>query len=198
MSPDGWNDGPAPNTNAWTAGPAPTPSPTQSASPAPYQTTGQIAKDVVAGVIKQPGRLVQMIPGVATATDKVFGLTPGSSAQAMQPTNTAQKIGGYVADAAEIAAGGAADSGMVYTRNAAGQFIKAPFMQSLAGKGAQMIGEVSQGAIQAAKTALLGSGPVTTTKIGALVGKYGVAAVKAAMTGLGLGAGYEAWEKLTK
>lgn len=174
--------------------------PIQSASVAPKEnpSIGTMAKDVVIGAIKQPGRLVQAIPGVTALTDKLYGLPPGASEQSMQPTNTAQEVGGYVADAAEIAGAGAADAGMVYTRNALGQFTRAPYMGSVAGKALDIGSRVSQGAIAAVRTSLGVNGPITAEKIGGLVGRYGVKAVKAAMYGAGIGAGWEAWEALKK
>lgn len=65
--------------------------------------------DVAKGFAKSAGRTVQMIPGVARGTDALFGLPPGSSAQSMEATNPAQKLGGYAESVVEmLPAGGAA------------------------------------------------------------------------------------------
>jgi hypothetical protein len=158
--------------------------------------------DVAIGAFKQPGRLVQMIPGVAAATDKLYGLPSGASAQSMEPTNTAQRVGGIGADVAEMLGTGMAEAGVAYTRNALGQFVKAPYVQTVAGRAARAaagpVADVMGGAANALKNELGFGGSVTAAKVGSLVGRYGAKAIKAAMYGAGLGAGYDAWEELTK
>ncbi len=153
------------------------------------------------GAIKQPGRMVQGVTSAITGTDypvvtdAAFGLPKGASAEVMQPHSVAEKVGGYAADAAELAAGGAADAGVVGSRFGVQS---ANVAQRVGIKGAEVAADVSQGAVQAAKAALLGGGgPVTATKIGAAVTKYGLKAVEVAMGYAGLGASIEAWKYLT-
>lgn len=165
-----------------------------------WATSGKVAEDlknVAIGAIKQPGRLVQ---GAASGllnvdfpaiTDRAYGLPSGASAQAMQPENTAQKVGGYLADAAEVAGAGAADAGIVGSRYGVGTSTQAGRILTRA---TEIGSDVSQGAIAAAKSILLSGGPVTAEKIGAAVSKYGIDAAKLALKGLGLGAGLEAWK----
>ncbi len=172
------------------------------AAKAPASSAASIAADLAIGAVKQPGRLVQMIPGVAPLTDKLYGLPPGSSAKAMEPTNTAQQLGGTAATVAETVAGGMA-SGIVnpniaYTRNAIGQFVKAPYVQSYAGKAIGTLGDVASGTFAGLRNELLGTKAITATRVGELVARYGKGIVKSALAGAGLKAGWDAWEDLTK
>lgn len=134
--------------------------------------------DAAVGALKQPGRLVQMVPGVTQATDWLFGLPKGASSQAMEPSSSAQKVGGYVAEGAEALAGANAT---------VADPLAYPGATSAAeklGKGAETAQRISVHAARAAAGELIGDGPVTEAKIGKAVGKYGVAAAKVALAGL--------------
>lgn len=148
---------------------------------------GKAAIDVPIGALKNLGRAVQMVPGVTAATDKVYGLPAGASAQSMQPTNAAQTAGGYVGDAALIAAtGGAEVAGPVLK---AGQLFGRPTVAEL-GMDAIKSGASFAGDTVKAIGAKLATGPVTAEKVADLVVKYGKDAVRAAVIG---GGGYGAW-----
>lgn len=139
--------------------------------------------DVAVGALKQPGRLIQMIPGVTKATDALYGLPAGSSAESMQAKTPAQEAGGAIADAAEVVAGGMAEAGnVVYTRNAVGQFTKAPYMQSVAGR----VTDPMVAAARAAAKELSSTGPMTAERVGIAAAKYGKQAVKVGLGALGL------------
>lgn len=145
---------------------------------------GDVMLDVFRGALKQPGRLVQMIPGVARATDAIYGLPPGASKEAMQPANPTEAVGGYLADAVELAASLGASGGMVYTRNPKGQFVNAPKLVSIGGRATQAARKTSVAAWQALRAELAGSGPLTAEKVAAAAVKYGVKSVKLALQGL--------------
>ena len=144
---------------------------------------GDVLLDVWRGAIKQPGRLVQMIPGVARATDALYGLPPGASKEAMQPANPTEAVGGYLADAVEFAASLGANGGMVYTRGADGKFTNAPYMSSVGGKVTQAARKTSTAVLKAIR-AELGTKPLTTERVAEAAVRYGVKAVKAALIGL--------------
>lgn len=173
------------------------------AAPASGDALAENVYNLGAGALKTAARVGQMIPGMATATDKLYHLPAGASVRATQPSNTGQRVGGAVADLALGSAIGAAD-----LPGAAAQFapgIKVTSVKNVAQGAADAVkpvlvysSRVLDGAAAAARTALVGSGPITPEKIGAVVGKYGAKAVGAAMTVLGLGAGWAAWEALKK
>lgn len=72
-------------------------------SPPPQKDTAlTTVGDLAKGFVKSAGRSVQAIPGVTAATDWAYGLPKGASEASMQPTNTAQKFGGYAEDAIEL------------------------------------------------------------------------------------------------
>lgn len=148
---------------------------------------GKAAIDVPIGAFKNLGRAVQMVPGVTAATDAAYGLPSGASAQSMQPSNASQTAGGYVGDAALMAAtGGAEVAGPVLK---AGQLFGRPTVAEL-GMDAVKSGASAVGNTVKAIGAKLATGPVTPEKVADLVVKYGKDAVRAAVIG---GGGYGAW-----
>ncbi len=177
------------------------------------QTTPEMLGSLAMGAIKQPGRLVQMIPGVTALTDKVYGLPTGASAKAMEPANTAEQVGGYAADLAELVGPAFAATGAKLALSAAdvtrikalvkgGMSQKAAVkavvqLPTYASKAAGVIGDVSQGAVQAVKANIGVGGPITATKIGEMIGRYGYKAVKLGVQGaIGVTAGKALWDML--
>lgn len=148
---------------------------------------GKAALDVPIGAFKNLGRAVQMVPGVTAATDAAYGLPAGASAQAMQPTNATQTAGGYIGDAALLAATGGAEVAGPVVR--AGQMFGRPTVAEL-GMNAIKSGASFTGDTVKAIGAKLATGPVTADKVADLVVKYGKDAVRAAVIG---GGGYGAW-----
>lgn len=153
------------------------------------------AIDMPVGMVKQAGRLVQMIPGVAAATDKVYGLPEGASKQAMQPANLNQKVGGYLGDVALAVATAGAEAGPAIASRTAG-YISNP---TIAERGIATLGDAARfsgDVVNLVKANLVSGGPVTPAKVAGLITKYGKDAVKFAIKGsLGLGA-YEAYKHL--
>lgn len=146
---------------------------------------GNAAIDVPIGMAKQMGRYAQMVPGVATVTDKVFGLPSGASEKAMQPTNPSQTAGGYVADLAiGKGAGNVGTAGKVWS-NANG-WVDNPTV-------AEKAGAAIKNTADAIRAKLTSGGPVTAEKAADLIVEYGKDAVKLALVGMGGGAGYAAW-----
>lgn len=150
---------------------------------------GQAALDVPIGAAKNLGRAVQMIPGVATATDKMFGLPEGASKQAMQPTNPTQTAGGYVGDAALMAATAGAEAGPAILSRTAGYASNPTIAARIAASApAQFAADTA-----AAVRSQLATGPITPDKVAKMITTYGKDAVKLGIVGLGGAAGYEVW-----
>lgn len=143
---------------------------------------GQAAIDVPIGAAKNLGRAVQMIPGVAAGTDKLFGLPAGASREAMQPSNATQTAGGYVGDAALIAATGGAEAGGPMISRTAG-YVSNP---TIAGRASGFAGDT----IAAVRAQLSAGGPVTPEKVAKLIVEHGKDVVKAALVTAG---GYSTW-----
>lgn len=153
--------------------------------PTTIADVGKAGLDVAIGAFKQPGRIVQMVPGVTALTDKLYGLPEGSSEKAMQPTNTTQEVGGLAADVGEMAAGGAA-SGVLKPAMALTDMSVFPVEAgSYASRAAGLAQRMTGGLMTAARKDLMNGGPITAEKIGAVAYKYGKTAAKYAAIGLG-------------
>lgn len=137
---------------------------------------GKAALDMPIGAAKNLGRAVQMIPGVAAGTDKLYGLPSGESAKAMQPSNANQEAGGILGDVALAAATAGAVSNPTVAQRAS----------AAVGPAANFASETVS-AIQKSLTA----GSVTPEKVAGLIVKYGKEAVKGAVVA---GGGYGAWQ----
>lgn len=166
----------------------------------------QNIRNLGAGAIKTAAGIGQLIPGMTQATDAIYGLPKGASSRATQPSNTGQKVGGFALDAVLAGATGAAmlPAGPI-TPGASVSSALVNMVEPITdaiGNAARptvdVVSRMSHAALKGAYEGLVGKGPVTAEKIGALVAKYGVNAVKLAAQGLGLGAGYEAWRALSK
>ncbi len=152
------------------------------------------AIDMPAGMVKQAGRYAQMIPGVAAATDKVYGLPPGASRQAMEPSNLNQQVGGYLGDlAAVVATGGAEAGGPILSRTAG--YVSNP---TVAARGVATLGDAAKftGDVAGLVRSQLAVGPLTPVKVASLITKYGKDTVALALkASLGYGA-YQAFKHL--
>lgn len=160
--------------------------------PGPREFLSRVADaavDMPAGMLKNAGRLVQMVPGVAAATDAVFGLPAGASKQAMQPSNANQQAGGYLGDLALLAATGGAEAGGPILGRSAG-YLSNPTVAQRGAVAAEDAAAFTADTYKAVKSAL-STGPVTPDKVAGLIVKYGKSAVKAGLIGAG---GYGAWE----
>jgi hypothetical protein len=152
------------------------------------------AIDVPVGMAKQLGRYAQVVPGVAAATDALYGLPSGASKASMQPTNTTQKVGGYMADAALMAATAGAEAGAPILSRTAG-YVSNPTVLRQAATAIEPATALA-GDVAKALKASLSVGPPTAEKIAGLIIKYGKDAVKIGLTGtLGAGA-YHAFKYL--
>ncbi len=150
------------------------------------------AIDIPIGAAKNLGRAVQMVPGFAAGTDRIFGLPEGASEKAMQPTNATQTAGGYVGDAALIAATGGAEIGAPVIR--AGQVFGRPTVADIAiNDVAKPAAEFGGETVKAITAKLTSGGPVTADKVADLIVKYGKDAVKLGIVGVGGAGGYELW-----
>ncbi len=172
--------------------------PDQSFIPSTAKEWGQrlaaAAIDVPVGMAKNAGRMVQAIPGVTAATDAIYSLPKGASSQAMQPSNPTQEAGGYVADAAALAAGAGeiGTAGKVWNRTEG--WIDNPTVRE---RGIATIKDAVAFAADTVKAAQaeLSGGELTPEKLGGLIAKYGKKTAGLAVKGaLGLGA-YEAYKK---
>jgi len=153
---------------------------------------GNAALDVPIGAAKNLGRAVEMVPGFAEGTDLMFGLPAGASRQAMQPSNPTQTAGGYVGDAALLAATGGAEAGAPILSKTAG-YISNPTVAERGLEAAKGAASFGADTVAAVRSQLTSGGPITADKVGGLIVKYGKEAVKLALVGIGGGAGYEAW-----
>lgn len=152
------------------------------------------AVDVPIGAVKNLGSAVQTIPGVATATDKLYGLPAGASKRAMEPTNATQTAGGYVGDLALMAATAGAEAGPAIMTRGMG-YISNPTVLERAKSVAAPAAEVSADLVKAIGKRLV-RGPLTTEKVADLIVTYGKDAVRLGLTGtLGYGA-YRAFSHL--
>lgn len=154
------------------------------------QRVADAAVDMPIGMIKNAGRMVQAIPGVTAATDALYGLPKGASAQAMQPSNTNQRVGGYLGDVALAAATAGAEVGGPILSRTAG-YISNPTVAERAAAAASGPAQLAGDTITAIKAKLAAGGPVTPDKVASLVVKYGKDAVRAAVVA---GGGYGAWQ----
>jgi hypothetical protein len=143
------------------------------------KTVGDVGNDLLdagVGFAKGAGRTIQMIPGVARGTDALFGLPSGSSAKAMESTNTAQELGGYAEGATELLAGGAVGGAR------------------LAGTSVGRYGTALAKNLLPAQRSLP-MGTMSAEKLAELTAKYGKEAVKKALqygaAGLGTGGAFE-------
>jgi hypothetical protein len=123
-------------------------------------------------MVKTAGRLVQAIPGVTAATDALYGLPEGSSARAMQPTNTNERIGGYLGDLA--LSRGVLRSGIGATG------------QAVINRGVQTGARVLRSAAEELSPAGL-----SPERIGQAIATYGKRAVADALIGAGLYGAYK-------
>ncbi len=153
---------------------------------------GRAALDVPIGAAKNIGRAVQMVPGFAEGTDQLFGLPEGASRQAMQPSNPTQTVGGYVGDAALIAATAGAEAGPAMLSRSAG-YISNPTVGERAIELARPAAKFGSDTVAAITKRLASSGPVTPDKVAKMIVEHGKDAVKLGIIGLGGAAGYEAW-----
>ena len=150
---------------------------------------GKAALDVPIGAAKNLGRGVQMIPGVAAGTDALFGLPKGASVQAMQPSNPTQTAGGYMGDAALMAATGGAEVGGPILSKAAG-YISNPTVAERGVEAAKGAASFGADTVAAVRAQLASGGPITAEKVAGLIVKYGKDAVKGALVTAG---GYGTW-----
>lgn len=156
---------------------------------------GDAMVNVPVGMVKQIGRYVQAVPGVAAATDKLYGLPEGASKAAMQPSNPTQKAGGYVADAALVAATAGAEAGAPLLTRTAG-YVSNPTVLQKASAAVEPASSFAGDVVDALKYRLTSGGPITADKVAGLITKYGKDAVKAAMLGtVGYGS-YRAFQHL--
>lgn len=156
---------------------------------------GDAAVDVPVGMVKQAGRYAQMIPGVAAATDAVYGLPAGASKQSMQATNPNQQAGGVLTDLALGAAGAAAEAGPAVLSRTAG-YISNPTVAERAITSAKDAAAFGGDVMNALKSKVASGGGLTADKVASLIATYGKQAAKGAITGaFGYGA-YKAFENL--
>lgn len=158
------------------------------------------AVDVPVGMAKNAGRMIQAIPvpsrfgmtNAAQMADAAYGLSKGASEAAMQPSNATQEAGGYVADAAALAAGAGeiGTAGKVWNR--AEGWIENPAVRERVTATAKNAVGFAKDTASALKTELA-SGPLTPEKTAGLIVKYGKTAVKSAIVGAG---GYGAWSAI--
>lgn len=157
-----------------------------------WQPTGDVlldnAANVALGAAKKAARVGQMIPGVSAATDTLYGFQPGTSERFTQPSNTAQKVGGFLTDAALIGATGAAD---IPTSAPPGTRMIQPksfadWIATKVGNATADAETVTKEALEGARKELIGKGPLTAEKVGATVAKYGKRAVALAAGTLGI------------
>ncbi len=166
--------------------------------PTTLADVGKGAMDVAIGAFKQPGRIVQMVPGVTALTDTLYGLPPGSSEKSMQPTNTAQEVGGAAADIAEMVAGGAA-SGVLKPAMALTDMSVFPVEAgSYASRAAGLAQRITGGLVDRARADLMNGGPVTEKKLLDVAYKFGKGAAKIAAYSYGAGKIWEATRELNK
>ena len=152
------------------------------------------AVDMPIGMVKGAARIGQSIPGVTHATDYMFGLPKGASAQSTEPTNLNQKIGTYLTDVAMIPAAGAVEAGGPILTKTAG-YVSNP---TVAEQGIAKLGDAARftGDVASLVKANLSTGQLTAPKVAGLITKYGAQAVKGALVGM-FGAGaYEAYKHL--
>lgn len=179
-------------TSAWTLGPAVTASPDKPSYAATVEdrAIGLGKRFVRAG--QQIGNIPKVVglPGLVEHYDKKAGLPPGSSWNATEPSNQAQAEGGqYGAALAALAAGSLAAEIPAAAPIAAGLKVVPKTVGQMAGDTLTAMGE---GFVNAAKKELFGKGPITASKIGGAVAKYGVDAVKIAVKSSP--AAYLAWK----
>lgn len=156
---------------------------------------GKAAMDVPIGMAKGAGRMIQAIPigrtsggTVAEMTDRAYGLPSGASAQAMQPSNDTQRVGGAVGNAALA---GAAEVGPAIAGRTIG-YVSDPTIVQRVANIARGAADFSGETLNAIKSQLLSGGPPTPEKVASLVVTFGKKAVQAAVVGAGLGGGYSA------
>jgi len=132
-----------------------------------------------AGTAIRAGQLVQQIPGVAQATDYLYGLPPGSSKQSMrdaltalEPQNRTQRVGKAIEQMAEIALGQGAIAGGAKAVAAKGGPLIADALQAI-GYGPKVAGTIGQVvpemAVQAAGGAGLSALQGADPRIGAAI-----------------------------
>lgn len=146
------------------------------------------AVDVPIGMVKGAARMGQMIPGMTTLTDAAYGLPKGMSEAAAQPRNANQEAGGYVNDAALIAATAGAEAGPAIMGRSAG-YISNPTVAQRAGVAATEVGHFAADTLKAIQAELIPSsgGAPMPDKVAKAVVKWGGRAVQAALTGAGIG-----------
>lgn len=150
---------------------------------------GKAALDMPIGAAKNLGRAVQMIPGVAAGTDKLYGLPAGESAKAMQPSNANQEAGGILGDVALAAATAGAEAGPAIAGKAIG-YVSNPTVAQRASAAIEPAANFASETVSAIQKSLT-AGPVTPEKVAGLIVKYGKEAVKGAVVA---GGGYGAWQ----
>lgn len=151
------------------------------------QRVGDAMVDVPVGMVKQAGRYVQAVPGVAAATDALYGLPAGASKASMQPTNPSQTAGGYLTDLAVAAGTAGAEAGPAIGGKAVG-YVSNPTVAQRAIASGQKAADFG-GDVASLLKAKLSTGPLTADKVAGLITTYGKTAVKLALSGtLGMGA----------